>query len=313
MTAQRNRRRPRLEPMEPRMAMNASLPADTLGVSEGVVPAPGVSGSASVTIQPLNLAQGRPSTVIGLAVAPEPGSTLRPTIVSAFGPAGERLPVYHQGSPGARLGGPSTILVLDDRPGPLTVEVAGTGRSSGAFQLRVYLPGDVNGSGHVDIADLQDLASSYGSKVGQSRYNPAADFLQTGVISQQDARLLERNLSNPTPNVPLGLDVHLAAGQQTSEPHLYNSGPITRKKSVTIIGSTLPGSAVFVDGPLGYYKFNGPLLPVNAEGIFTYKLTTGVKFDPNTNFLVVAPDGRQLVRNFPIITIGSTGSLRFEG
>ena len=29
------------------------------------------------------------------------------------------------------------------------------------------------------------------------------------------------------------------------------------------------------------------------------------KLNANTNFLVISPDGRQFVRNFPIITIGS--------
>ena len=102
--------------------MSAVIPVDTIGVASGVVSGPGGSGSASVTVQPSNLAQGRSSTVIGLAVTPQGDGNLKPSIVSAFGPDGERLVVYHQGSAGAKLGGPSTILVFgrpiraSDRP-----------------------------------------------------------------------------------------------------------------------------------------------------------------------------------------------------
>ena len=213
MVTGRSRRRLSLERLEPRLTMSASLPADTIGVSEGVVSGPGASGSASVAVETSNLAQGRSSTVIGLAVTPVPGSVLSPRIVSAFGPSGKRFPVYQQGSLGAKLGGPATILVLDDQAGLLTVDVAGKKGTSGSFQLQVYLPGDVDGSGHVDDADLLDIAASYGSKVGDPNYNPAADSLRTGRIAQQDVRLLVRNLSNPTPDVPQFLNVKPGSGR----------------------------------------------------------------------------------------------------
>ena len=308
----RFRRRPSLERMEPRLAMSIASPMATVGVTQGTVPGPGGLGSASVVVEPLNLAQGRSSTVIELVVTPSSGGTLNPSIMSVFGPSGKRLSVYDQGSLGTQPGRPATIFVLDDRPGPLTVNVAGRNHSFGPFQLSVKLPGDVNGSGHVDLADLQDLTGSYLAKVGDPNYNPAADFLQTGVISQADVRILERNLPNPTPNAPLSLNLQLAPGEALAHPRTYDSGAITLKEQITVLGRTMPNSAVFVDGPQGYYKFNGPLLATDAQGRFSYTLKVANApglglvsnlIDPALSFLVVAPNGRQLIRNYPILRI----------
>ena len=304
------RHQPSVETLELRSMMAALVPADTLGVVAASITAPGASGSGSVALSPATLAQGRPTTVVGISVTPAPGSSLRPSIVSVVGPAGERLSVYHPGQVGARAGGPATIFVLDDRPGPVTVNVAGRSGTTGTFQLRVFLPGDVDGSGHVDLADLDELAVDYLATNGESNYNPAADPLQTGVIAQQDARLLLRNLSHPTPNAPLSLHLQLAPGEAIAHPRTYDSGAITFQKQITVLGRTLPNSAVFVDGPLGYYKFNGPLIPTDSTGRFSYTLpvadTPGLvsnAIDPNLNFLVIAPDGRQLIRNYPILRI----------
>ena len=296
-----------LERLEDRLAMTAgALSADTIGIAPGVVIGPGRVGSASVAVAPENLAIGRSSTVIGVAIAPAAGTGLKPRIKSVFGPNGERLPFYQQGSLGAKLGGPSTVLVLDAQPGPITVNVAGRGRTSGAFQLRVYLPGDVNGSGQVDNADLQAIAPAYLARIGDANYLASADPLQTGKVGQQSVRLLERNLSNPAPNRPLGLIASLPPAQQAAQPHFYNSGPVTTAKTVTVIGQTLPNSAIFRDGVNGLYNFNGPFIPTDGRGNFRTTFTPRGKLDATVSFLVIAPDGRQLIRNFPIYRIGLT-------
>ncbi len=299
-----------LEPFEPRYALSSILPADTIGLSRGAVSATGITGSATVNIAPSYVAQGRSGTVIGLAVTPSAGSSLAIAGISAYGPSGAKLPVYSTPDSGTRSDGSTMTFVLDDTPGPVTIKVSGRDGTSGSFQVRVFLPGDVNGSGHVDLADLETLAHSYLSKVGTANYNPAADFVQSGVISQEDVKLLERNLSDPMPNVPLSLHLQLAPGEAIPHPRTYNSGAITLKKVVTVLGRTLPNSAVFVDGPLGYYKFNGPLLVANAQGKFSYTLNLvnspdlpSTLFDPSLSFRVIAPDGRELVRNYPILRI----------
>ena len=296
-----------LERLEDRLALAAgALPVDTIGIATGAVIGPGGVGSAAVAVAPGNLATGRSSTVIGVAVTPASGVGLQPRIKSVFGPGGERLPFYQQGSLGAKLGGPATVLVLDDQPGPITVNVAGRGRTTGAFQLRVYLPGDVDGSGHVDNADLQAIAPAYLSRTGDPNYVAAADPLQTGKVGQQAVRLIERNLSNPAPNRPLGLIAYLPPSQQAAQPNFYNSGPVTTAQTVTVIGQTLPNSAVFLDGYYGLYNFNGPFIPTDGQGNFRYTFTPRGKLDTTVNFLVIAPDGRQLIRNFPIYRIGLT-------
>lgn len=305
--------RPSLEGLEAREVFSVAglgLPADTLGVARGAIVGAGGSGSAAVAVAAANLATGRPSTVIGVAVTPlgpaGAGGTLQPRIVGVAGPDGRSLPFYQQGSLGAKLGGPATVLVLDGRPGPITVNVAGRGHTAGAFQVRAYLPGDVDGSGHVDNADLQAIAPAYQAKIGDPNYNPAADPLQTGVVGQQAVRLLERNLSDPTPDRVLGLIAYLKPSQQFAEHHIYNSGPVTATKGeLTAIGQTLPNSAIFADGYYGLYNFNGPLITTDTQGNFRYTFQPRGKLDATVSFLVVTPDGRQLVRNFPIYRIGS--------
>ena len=149
------------------------------------------------------------------------------------------------------------------------------------------------------------MAGAYLSRRGGRRYLPSADLNRDGKIDQSDARLLERNLPAPNPNVPLTLDLHLAPGEEVPHPSegVTNSGPITGKKFVTILGRTLPGALVFADSKNGFYEFNGPLLPTDAQGNFTYHLRLSDKITASLSFLVIDGLNRQLVRNFPIFEI----------
>ena len=138
------------------------------------------------------------------------------------------------------------------------------------------LVGDINGDGTVDLQDLQTLAQSYGTTAKQSGYNPAADLDHNGLIGQSDAKILEAHLPKfYKPSQKLTLYVTLAPGQLVAHPApLSNSGPVTNNRVVTVVGKTLPGALVFADNLKGYYNFNGPLLPTDAKGRFTYTLST---------------------------------------
>jgi hypothetical protein len=52
------------------------------------------------------------------------------------------------------------------------------------------IPGDVNGDGKVDLADLVLFAKAYGSKPGDPNWNPAADFLGHGKVDLADLVVL---------------------------------------------------------------------------------------------------------------------------
>jgi hypothetical protein len=84
------------------------------------------------------------------------------------------------------------------------------------------------------------------------------------------------------------------------DPQMDNSGAITRLSNVTIPGRTIPGALVFADSSEGFYRFNGPLLPTDAAGGFTYNLLKD-KLTASDSFLVINPHGRQLVKNDPTL------------
>jgi hypothetical protein len=70
--------------------------------------------------------------------------------------------------------------------------VASKGSSVNAL-VTLYLPGDVNGDGKVDIEDLVLFARAFGSKKGDSNYDPRADFNNDGVVDGLDLILLAYN------------------------------------------------------------------------------------------------------------------------
>ena len=159
----------------------------------------------------------------------------------------------------------------------------------------------VSGDGTATIADLQVIAKAYLSRVGQPNYNPAADLNHDGKVNQYDARLLEKELPKPPPGTPLKLTLRLAPGEQVPHPTAYDSGAVARRlPEVTVIGHTIPGALVFADSSQGLYKFDGPLLPTNADGVFTYTVHLRDKLTQSVSFLVIDQFGRQLVRNYPI-------------
>ena len=78
--------------------------------------------------------------------------------------------------------------------GAYVVSVTGAdGITSGAYQLQVYLPGDVNGDNRVDGTDEQLFAAALGSHVGQPGYVLDADADRNGVIDSQDQLIQESN------------------------------------------------------------------------------------------------------------------------
>ena len=182
-------------------------------------------------------------------------------------------------------------LAMSNAPAAASAEV-----SSGAV-------GDLNGDGQVEYADLRAMAKAYLTKVGDPRFNPADDLNHDGKVNQIDARILGKLLPKPAPGTRLTLALHLAPGQQFRHPGTYNSGAITRLGKVTILGKTIPGSLVFADSSQGLYKFDGPLLPTDARGRFTYTLRLKDKLTATDSFLVIDPFGHQLVRNYPILRV----------
>jgi hypothetical protein len=295
--------RPHFEPLETRLALSIGIPANSIGTTVGDVMAPGEVSATTVTVAPGNLTQGKPSTLFGVFVQPEPGSGILPRILAVEDSAGDRLPLK-QGRPyvAGRGAGAASAFVKVSRAGTLTILVAGQRRTTGSYQTDTTLVGDVDGDGSVNLADLQAFAESYSASVGNPNYNSASDFNLDGIVNQIDAKALMQNMPPLTPKVPLELVMNLLPADQAQYAAPKNSGGSTMKKEITIEGHTMPGSIVLEDTSSGYYKWNGGAVATDRDGNFSVKETTtqGV----NTyNFLIIDPYGRQLIRSYPVFWI----------
>lgn len=167
---------------------------------------------------------------------------------------------------------------------------------------RPVAPPGAPGRSTFTLADLKAFSAAYLGTAGGPRYNPAYDFNRNGFIGHDDAKFLVRRQQRLTPNMPLRVQIHLAPGQQVAHPSVHNSGGITRRTEVKVVGRTTPGSLVLTDNSAGTYAFNGQALPTDARGNFSYTLR--LKEDlTNTEYLIFDPFGHQLIRAFPILRV----------
>ena len=297
----RRSQRPTLEFYEARPLMSGVMPVDLLSVGDGVVAQPGAIARIGAIIEGRNLARGRASTLIGLDARPAPGETIQPRILLAEGPGGRRLPI-RVGAPFIpRINERSLAYARDGRAGTLTSGVTGSRGTTGGVVVSTFLPGDVNGDGLVDLADLRAFAPAYNTRRGDPAYLPSADANRNGQVGQGDARFILRNLTPLTPRIPLRVDVHLAA-EDLLHDATVTSDPdgITRHRVVTVVGRTTPGSIVFLDGPdESDFNFEEMAIPTDATGAFSYSLQLNDKLT-NTQYLVIDPYGQQTIRALPI-------------
>jgi hypothetical protein len=282
----------------PSSSSNSTLPADTLAVVQGTVSAPGGVAQVSVPITSANI-NGRIPIVIGTATSPTAGSGINPRVISARGPDGQALQVQGGAAFVAARHNEATAFVQDGTPGTLTLSVTGAGNTSGSFQVRVYLPGDINGDGQVTLADLQAFPRYFKTRQGDALYNPAADANLNGQIGQEDARALVRNLKPLTPKGPLKVRLTLDPKDAVRGHVPSNSGGHTYQQTVTILGRTTPGSIVFSDSSFGDYTFSGSAIATDARGNFSVQATNKDGIN-NNDFLVIDPYGQQKVMDFPI-------------
>ena len=113
-----------------------------------------------------NLTPQKHATIFGIFVQPSESSGLHPRIVAVRESNGQKLALQ----PGRPFGGKydhqTAAFVKVNSPGPLTVRVAGTGRTTGSYNLDVTLAGDINGDGVVNLADLDLFAPTYYFEAG---------------------------------------------------------------------------------------------------------------------------------------------------
>ena len=240
---------------------------------------------------------------------PTAGSQLQPKIVAVLGASGKALPLQNGRPFRPGVSDEAVVFFKDSSPGAVTIEVTGAGQSTGPYQVRTTLVGDVNGDGTVNFADLQAFAPTYGSQQGESNYDIAADFNQNGVINLYDAKALLHNMAPLTPRLPLATRLTLAPQDQIHYSGPTNLGGATFQEVVTILGHTTPGSLVIEDnntsrlpGGTQAYKFTGPAVATNANGFFSVTSTNNQGLN-NNDFLIIDPFGQQMIIDFPVFWI----------
>lgn len=295
----RTRRRWVVEALECRQVLSA-LPINTIGVAEGTVPTPGAVAETSVAVAQRNLAENRPSTIFSIAVQPGQSSPLLPRVLFARGPGGVPLHLHPGVQFHPRVSNATLAYARDGRSGPLTAGVTGRHGTTGPFTNLTQLPGDVNGDGHVDIADVKAFVKSFKAFSTDAFYKPSADANHNGFIGHGDAKFLERNLTPLTPRIPLSIDLALAPGEEVKHVTTHVSGGETRNPNITIVGRTTPGAIVFADDELGNYTFSGAALATDSRGNFSFSFKLKDRLT-NFEFLAIDPFGQQKIRAFPVI------------
>jgi hypothetical protein len=303
------RRRFSLEPLEMRLVLSGSTPANTIGISTATVSRPHEVSQTSVQVAPENITPQKHGTIFGVFVQPTSGSLLQAQIVAVRGSTGKALPVTYGRPFRSGVSDEAVAFFKDSAAGPVTIGVTGAHGSTGSYQVETTLAGDVNGDGTVNFADLQAFASSYMSQQGEPKYNPAADFNLNGVINLYDAKALLHNMAPLTPNLPLTARLTLAPQDQIHYSGPTNLGGDTFQQVVTILGHTTPGSLVITDnntsrlpGGTQAYKFTGPAYATDANGFFSIT-TTNTQGLNNNDFLILDPFGHQMIIDFPIFWI----------
>ena len=305
------RQRPGLESLEARLVMSLAPtaptyglnpPANTIALSLGNVTRPATPSATTVNIAPRNLTPGKATTQFGVFVQPYGNSRLVPKVVSIT-QNGQELPVQH-----GRVYNPSQARLPTDKTvaffatgstAPVTIKVEGRGFSSGQYTVETTLIGDINGDGTVNLADAQLFAPTFTAKPRDKNYNAAADYNQSGLINQNDAIALERNMAMPfAPHSPY-MYFTLPPGQLLHSSS-KNSGGLTRHKHITIVGYTIPNSVLLVDSRLGNYRFNSQAIATDSRGFFRINAinTQGLN---NYDFKAITPFGQQYIQDYPVV------------
>jgi hypothetical protein len=61
-------------------------------------------------------------------------------------------------------------------------------------QVPAQMPGDVNGDGKIDCADIAIVKASFGKRTGQSGFDPRADVNGDGVVDVRDLAIVSQKL-----------------------------------------------------------------------------------------------------------------------
>lgn len=188
-----------------RLEQRELLAAGTFAEFAGDLAAAGEVDSIPLGVVPANFVLPKKKAVLGFNLSAAIGSTLDPgTITLTAAVPKNKIKVSAQRIDVAPADNRS-FLVAQAIPDGLTAAVRAEGSGTGAYTLAVYLVGDVNGDFAVTQADLNQIASLVGKRLGDAGYLAEADTNRDGSIDKKkDSKLAKQNLGvsttlRPTP------------------------------------------------------------------------------------------------------------------
>jgi hypothetical protein len=216
----------------------------------GTVDAAGAVGSHAFTLDRDHFTIPTRHAVLGIDVAASGASSIKPKISSVALPSGRALAItYPRGGvlKGANTGSNVTVtngavLVplrpLSDHPVTYTTHVLGESNTTGNYILGYYLPGDADGNGKVEQADLSIVRKAIGSIVGDSDYVFDADTNRDGRVGLNDLQVAQRNLGLATTVSPV-VSANLDPISDSGVPDR-----ITVFQDVILTGTGTPGATI---------------------------------------------------------------------
>jgi Dockerin type I domain len=241
--------------------------------------------------------KGNKPFVLGIDVAPNTNSTANPIIRSVTTPTGQTLSVTHANfdqkvkRTGVQGTSSLTTAALVNIPGlpaktatsfTYKVNVQGLSKTSGSVLVGFYLPGDADGSGVVNQADINAIKYAMNTNAGQSnsKYSFDADSNRDGMVTMQDLSIAQKNLGIGTTVSPV-ISANVAPSMMVDP-----TNRITNLSHVTVTGAATPNSTITYSetgvSPIaatadksGNYSINLPLL----TGSNTYNVATTDAFD----------------------------------
>ncbi len=296
-----------IDMLEDRKVMSAGM-GSTFAIVPGTIATANQGATAEIKLDPSHFTAGkRGKMVVGIDVAADPNSTVKPEIASIRDAKGRtaasiQRSVYSQAIvKSSKLGTPissavtTTLTVPRAGQAPISykVDVRGQSSTTGSYLLGFYLPGDSNGDGTVDATDIKTIASQFGLKSTDTNYSFDADANRDGKINAQDLRIASQNIGVKTTISPV---VNVNLDPATDGPL---QSRITSHRVVHFTGATTPGAIVtFTEA-----NNNSPGATATADATGAYSINVQLGDGPNT-FRVTTADsfGQSITGNISPVT-----------
>jgi hypothetical protein len=211
----------------------------------GTVDKAGDVGAHTFKVESSHFTLPKRTATLGIDVAASGGSAIKPRI-SSVSSGGRVLPIsYPRGgvlrakasgqTPGLTNG---AVLVPVKGSGSYTTHVLGESKTTGNYILGYFVPGDADGNGKVEQADIAAIKKAVGAIVGDGDYSFDADSNRDGRIGQNDVQTARKNLgvvTTITPVISANLDP------------ISDSGTVDRTtvfQDVILTGNGAPGATV---------------------------------------------------------------------